>query len=141
MIAISLWQPWATLIARGLKLYETRDWQIDHRGSLAIHASKKKFTPANCSAECRAQLLQDSVDPWRVPLGAVLCIVDLVDCQKVEAVRGRLSARELMYGKYGDGRYAWQLENIRVLPAPIELSGHQGIFHWKDGERVLAEVS
>jgi activating signal cointegrator 1 len=44
MKAISLWQPWASLIACGAKPYETRHWAppaelIGHR--IAIHAAKK----------------------------------------------------------------------------------------------------
>ena len=41
MKAISLWQPWATLIATGAKIYETRSWDTRYRGPIAIHASKK----------------------------------------------------------------------------------------------------
>lgn len=44
MKAISLWQPWASLIACGVKPYETRDW-APPRGligqPIAIHAAKK----------------------------------------------------------------------------------------------------
>lgn len=44
MKAISLWQPWASLIACGAKPYETRSWAppIDLIGrTIAIHAAKK----------------------------------------------------------------------------------------------------
>ncbi|TRU31740.1 MAG: ASCH domain-containing protein [Microcystis aeruginosa Ma_QC_B_20070730_S2] len=41
MKAISLWQPWASLVANGLKLYETRGWPTKYRGVLAIHAAKR----------------------------------------------------------------------------------------------------
>ncbi|MBP0020973.1 MAG: ASCH domain-containing protein, partial [Cyanobacteria bacterium SBLK] len=30
--AISLWQPWASLIAMGRKKFETRHWSTDYRG-------------------------------------------------------------------------------------------------------------
>lgn len=40
MKALSLMQPWATLIARDLKRIETRSWRSAYRGPLAIHASK-----------------------------------------------------------------------------------------------------
>jgi hypothetical protein len=140
--AISLWQPWAELIARGLKQVETRGWPIEYRGPIAIHASKKKFRPEICSAECRAQMLQDGVDSYFLKYGVVLCIVDLVSCLPANEAISYLSPRELVYGNYDekDGpRFAWKLDNIRVLPTPIELTGHQGIFHWKEGEDVLKE--
>ena len=38
MKALTLWQPWASLIAWGEKRYETRSYGISHRGTLAIHA-------------------------------------------------------------------------------------------------------
>ena len=41
MKCISLWQPWASLIAWGDKSVETRSWETAHRGPLAIQASKK----------------------------------------------------------------------------------------------------
>lgn len=40
MKAISLWQPWASLIAHGVKTIETRSWSTPYRGPLAIHAAK-----------------------------------------------------------------------------------------------------
>lgn len=41
MKAISLWQPWATLVAIDAKRFETRSWKTNYRGLLAIHAAKK----------------------------------------------------------------------------------------------------
>lgn len=44
MKAISLWQPWASLIACGAKPYETRDWAPPRAligQTIAIHAAKK----------------------------------------------------------------------------------------------------
>lgn len=41
MRCLTLWQPWASLIAVGAKRFETRSWGTDWRGSLAIHASLK----------------------------------------------------------------------------------------------------
>lgn len=38
---ISLWQPWASLIAIGAKQIETRHWATRYRGPLAIHAAKR----------------------------------------------------------------------------------------------------
>ncbi len=38
--AISLWQPWASLVAAHVKRHETRHWSTEYRGLLAIHAAK-----------------------------------------------------------------------------------------------------
>lgn len=54
MKAISLWQPWATLIACGDKPYETRDWPPPREligQTIAIHAAKKIDRQAAALAE------------------------------------------------------------------------------------------
>jgi hypothetical protein len=40
MKALTLTQPWATLVAIGAKTIETRSWPTSYRGPLAIHAAK-----------------------------------------------------------------------------------------------------
>ena len=42
MKALTLWQPWASLIAVGAKTIETRSWSTKYRGPLAIHAAKRR---------------------------------------------------------------------------------------------------
>jgi activating signal cointegrator 1 len=72
--AISLHQPWASLIARGYKKYETRSWPTSYRGPIAIHAAKKFLHVP--------QLLQllGKKEKSDFPLGAVVAIADLTDC-------------------------------------------------------------
>ena len=41
MRAFTLTQPWASLIAIGLKMHETRSWRTSYRGPLLIHASRE----------------------------------------------------------------------------------------------------
>ena len=41
MLALSLWQPWASAIAVGAKVFETRHWATERRGLIAIHAAKR----------------------------------------------------------------------------------------------------
>jgi hypothetical protein len=40
--ALTLHEPWSSLIAGGLKTIETRSWQTGHRGRLAIHSAKRR---------------------------------------------------------------------------------------------------
>jgi hypothetical protein len=40
MKALSIIQPWATLLAMGAKKIETRSYRTPYRGPLLIHASK-----------------------------------------------------------------------------------------------------
>jgi hypothetical protein len=39
--ALSIWQPWAHLLATGEKLYETRNWSTSYRGRILIHPPPK----------------------------------------------------------------------------------------------------
>jgi hypothetical protein len=40
--ALTLHQPWASLVAAGVKMIETRSWSTRYRGPLAIHAGAKR---------------------------------------------------------------------------------------------------
>src|ERR1700723_2014228 len=42
---ITIRQPWASLIALGMKHYEFRSSNFHHRGAVVIHASKNWYTP------------------------------------------------------------------------------------------------
>jgi hypothetical protein len=44
MKALTLWQPWASLLACGAKKYETRSWATSYRGLIAIHAAAKSIS-------------------------------------------------------------------------------------------------
>lgn len=44
MKAVSLWEPWATLVRLKIKRIETRGWSTSYRGPLAIHATKHVHT-------------------------------------------------------------------------------------------------
>jgi len=77
MKALSLWEPWATLVRRGLKLYETRGWPMYESlidKPLAIHAAKQPFRPDDWGDELLLQLRADDVSgPWGY--GHILCVV------------------------------------------------------------------
>lgn len=130
MKAITLWQPWATLIALGVKQYETRSWATPYRGRIAIHAAKK----------WDAETLMDFTVPevWRVmqqhrirdydlPLGAIICIGDLTGCVPTALV----PRNEQRFGNFTPGRFAWKIEHVRVLLNPIAISGKQGLWDWQ----------
>jgi hypothetical protein len=136
MRVISLYQPWAELIRRGLKRWETRGHVIEYRGVIAIHAAKKKFRSEDYWPELRRQLLMDGVDPFGLVYGAVLCFVDIVDRRRTEEIRDVLDARERIYGNYDDHRHAYELLHLVPLAKPIPLVGHQGIFHWPEGKAI-----
>lgn len=143
MKALSLWQPWATLIALKAKQIETRSWSTSYRGTLAIHASKNM--PAEAKALCDVEPFKRALDAFfrageDLPLGAIVATCDLVTVHRVPfaarhfpSVPGYTVALppfepERSFGDYDPGRYAWILGNIRQLEFPIPCRGAQGLW-------------
>ena len=129
MKALSLWQPHAQAIAVGLKPYETRDWATSYRGPIAIHAAKRLWTDTGPFHDHASKLLRErGVYRGTMVYGAVVCTAELVDCLRVEMLRGRITAEQEFWGNFGDGRYAFRLANVQALPSPIPWRGQQGFF-------------
>lgn len=65
-----------------------------------------------------------------LPKGAVVALAELVDVVPTEVMLTRelASDLEINLGDYSFGRFAWRLENIRALPQPYFIAGHQGFF-------------
>lgn len=132
MKALTLWQPWATLVAIGSKRIETRSWATQHRGPLAIHAAVTKRADWACYSEpCFSELKAFHYPgPRWLPRGKVIAVCELVDVQPVERVRGMAEPRELGFGNFSDGRYAWMLRNVRRLPVEMPATGQQRLWTW-----------
>jgi hypothetical protein len=90
MRALTIRQPWASLVACGAKTIATRSWKTSYRGDLLIHAGKVAETgevgPYNVEKDnprgtSPAYLLRgDSLSwPYRLPLGAVVAVARLAD--------------------------------------------------------------
>src|SRR5581483_12013186 len=81
MKCISLYQPWATLVACGQKRYETRSWSTAYRGALAIHAAKK--WSEELAALCQTPPYREALaacgfkSPHDLPRGVLLGVVTL----------------------------------------------------------------
>jgi hypothetical protein len=139
MKAISLWQPWASAMALGLKSIETRHWPTRVRGTVAIHAAKRWTRDEREEAEDFARLFNapSLLDP---PLGSIIAIGNLVTCWRVEEWRGVVSDQERAFGNYADGRYGWRFEAIQALAEPIPYRGAQGFFDVPD-ELIMQALS
>jgi hypothetical protein len=121
--AISLHQPWASLIASKHKCYETRSWPTKYRGPIAIHAAKK------IEEDPRLLKLLD-IPASEIPRGAIVAIADLVDCVQMDAAFIEAqSDTERMCGDWSARRWAWKLENVRAIE-PVAAKGMQGLWQW-----------
>lgn len=131
MKAITLWQPWAWLVAEGLKQYETRSWATSYRGPLAIHAGKRKPRTCEINEHIEATIYHSGGMDALVQLGVVICIANLVDCIPTEKMDNVLTsnADEYHFGDFTPGRFAWKLANVRKIE-PVAVNGAQGLWEW-----------
>lgn len=74
--ALSLKQPWATLLVHGLKTIEIRRWRTSYRGSLLIHAARIDDPCPEAWRHVPPHLL----DAVRLK-GGVVGIADLTECR------------------------------------------------------------
>ena len=130
MKALSLTQPWASLVEFRAKRIETRSWAARYTGPLAIHAAKG--FPGWAKDFSKEPPVSVFFGPdYEYPRGQVLCIVKLMGCRRTEDVRGQLTAQELSFGDYSDGRFAWFLEFVEVVKNHPAATGHLGIWEWE----------
>lgn len=153
MKALSLYQPWASLIAVGAKRYETRPWRTPYRGPLLICAAKKgvgsDYIAESVARSAAGQRALGGIDPRKLPLGCAVCLVDLVACYPTEdleegdsrlwgGMERLLASDELYFGDFSGGRFAWRLDNVRALATPIPVKGKQGL--WDVDEEIARAV-
>jgi len=138
MKAVTIWQPWTSLMARGIKKAETRGWRTNYRGEIALHAAKRSpESLAGISTELFMRLSKQFRDLKCLPVGEVVAIGLLVDCVRVgshhweENIKDRMGPDEFELGDLSDGRYAWLMENVIELAVPIRAKGQQGLWNWE----------
>src|SRR5574343_1550480 len=141
MKAITLWNPWALLMAMGEKRIETRSWPTNYRGELAIHCAKnspdwaRKLSVSDPAFIATFKDYFDNEDDLLFTLdkmaGHVVCTVNLIDCvsvQRVDFVKEEVCERK--FGDYSPGRYAWITRDVKRI-YPIQTRGAQGLWDLK----------
>lgn len=150
MKALTIQQPYASLIAAGTKWVENRTWSTQYRGPLAIHAGK------GTDYISRAEL-------DKYPTGVVVAIASLVYVGpkigidylgKSAPEKDRASKpkgcpwtwRELASHEHTRGPVCWVLSNAVKLDAPIEWKGKQRLWEFPinalgDHDRIEVEAS
>lgn len=156
MKAISLWQPWASLVALGEKKFETRSWYTPYRGPLAIHAARRwtrEIREIAARPIFRERLARHGINQGvGLPLGRVVATCRLVGCHEMGGrsladpdlmrLYGLLdggyelvTVAEEAFGDWTPGRFAWRLTDVRALPSPLPFRGAQGFFEVPDSVR------
>jgi activating signal cointegrator 1 len=134
MKAISLWQPWASLWLSPAKIHETRHWPTRYRGMLVVHAAKRKIDEdIDALAVICSRLFGDDYAKT-LPRGALLGVVDLVDCVPTQTKdwTAAASLEDETCGDFSEGRFAWRREGFVVFERPIPWRGMQGLFEVPD---------
>lgn len=104
MMALTVRQLWASMIAEGRKHIEYRQWFTHHRGDLLICAGKKRDIDGD------------------QPLGVALCVIELVDVMWV--LNAPIRPVDLRGEPY---KWGWLLRNPRPVE-PQEVRGTPGLF-------------
>ena len=143
MRALTLTQPWASLIAIGASSVETRSWRSDYRGPLAIHAAKG--FPREAMALCATEPFASALAAGGIervadlPRGAVIALCALLDVVPIPGERAFLRTLrevdrhpnpewEIAFGDYSRGRFAWRLAEVCALAEPVVCRGMLGLW-------------
>lgn len=131
MKAITIKQPWATLIAEGYKEYEFRTWKTKYRGEIYIHAGKgidkaamERFKDLNLHYE----------------YGCIIAKAQIADCLEVnENFRKQAkNENELVYYNiikdHSWQGYAFKLEKVKKIK-PIKAIGKLSLWEYNPNEK------
>jgi hypothetical protein len=123
MKVITLKQPWASLVAYGIKKYEFRTWKTNYRGKLLIHAG------AGIDKDEMKKYVDLGID---FPKSKIIAIVDLVDCCLLDDELNKkiILENNIAYGKKIRTGYAWKLDNVKMINIDKKINGQLGLWNY-----------
>ncbi len=125
--ALSLWQPWASLMFTGAKGIETRHWPTSPGKFIAIHAAKK--WDGQLQELANSIRFQKYLAGQEIPLGVFGAIGYLDACLSTNDFEPSMEMDEYWFGDYSPDRFAWRFSKFWKLPNPVPAIGRQGL--WK----------
>lgn len=140
MKALTLTQPWASLVILGVKGWETRSWRprgIVPGDRIAIHAAKGwtrddidfAFDLASRDILPMARYAEPDTD---LPRGVVLGTVTFTGYRPTAGMTPT-SDVELLLGDFSPGRFAWGLVLPKEYARPVPARGMLGLWDWVPG--------
>ena len=112
MKVLTIKQPFATLIAEGLKEYEFRTWKTKYRGEFLIHAGK--------SIDKKAMEKFEQYH-FEYPIGCIIAKATLTDCIKIDDEARKMLKKKnnpvynsVIADTTWDG-YGFKLENVEKI--------------------------
>lgn len=117
MKAITIRQPWASLICSGMKDIENRSWRTNFRGRVLIHAAVshgKKFRASLTDEQMKAAFstIAEECMLKNIPFGAIIGSVEIIDCTQ--------NHPSIWAEK---GVWNWILANAELFPQAIPYKG------------------
>lgn len=144
MKAITLWQPWASLIVAGTKMIETRSWNTNIRGRVAVHAAQKRdgyslqlMDTPEFQEGLKAYDTIGRGKTWIVDInntfGCIVGTVEIIDSWPIEELigTGYDTPKERAFGDWREGRWGWILQKPVLFEKPIPAKGAQGFWNWR----------
>lgn len=157
MKALTIWQPWASLIMVGAKPYEFRKWDYRTRdrslkGSrIVIHAGARKVRPEEVQElllhlwageetglvreKARELLVKIGFKPGdggpMLPTAHALGTAVLGKPRKASEIFGRGRGDS---DRVDEQIWAWPLTDIKAFEPPIPMRGAQGFWRWPEKE-------
>lgn len=149
MKAITIWQPWATLIMEGAKPCEFRPWAIPRalvHQRVVIHAGARKIDrdevldlmarledgTTGLKPEIARPILQKVLDAHRdsfiLPLASGLGTVMLGRPRLAHTIFKGIADSD----RIDKGQWAWPVGAIRRFDYPIPMRGAQGFWEWPE---------
>ena len=114
--ALSVRGPWAWAILYAGKNIENRSRRTKYRGPLVIHSSRTRDLVAEDWLRSRRLYF-----PEDFPTGALVGIVDLVDCLD-----------RVPRNRWASGPFCYVLRNPRIIAPPVDWRGQLGFFNVPD---------
>ncbi len=138
---LAIRQPWASLIAEGLKTLEVRSRNTNIRGTIAIYASRTK--PANTELDHYFNFMMGMLKPIP-PLvqGQIIATAKLensfpVGCQEAFRTLEVNHLNPLSY--YQEGLHFWELKNVQKV-GPVEFK-FKGSIVWSEIDKDLLKAA
>ncbi len=139
---LTLWQPYASLLIRGIKFHETRKWAPPEKllGKRFVIHSALLRPRVHLWTDELVELLRElelgpvglPLDPTIWPLGMALGTAELMTYNRVERIAPNDHA-DLVAGDWRPGRWAWRFDNRIPFREPRPMRGRQGIFYIDEG--------
>lgn len=158
MKALTIWQPWASLIMIGAKPFEFRSWMAPRSivgNEIVIHAGSRWMQQDE--VEDLIAHLADPARAWTTGLVPEIALpflkaLDCDDCiphgcglgtAVVGISREGAAIAEELGGQYINdsdrfmhSQFGWPLTDIKAWDEPIRMSGKQGLWNWQTPEAV-----